>query len=206
MANVQHSTLTDPNLHEPKGIASASANQVYISDGSGSGDWTNANRLPGTGYGYYTNTTYTGVNALAISTTEVLLPFTTAALATQLPITYGGTETALMDLATETLQFVAAGDLHALTLNFTIYSASGSPASMDLNLYGSSDGSTYGTLLASVTETLTKGSGQVVTSTSLFPITSDLATYGAQIKLVTNTGTANIIDIGLISARVHKAR
>lgn len=39
MANVNHSTLTDPYLHEPKGIAAAPAGQVYIADGAGSGDW-----------------------------------------------------------------------------------------------------------------------------------------------------------------------
>ena len=39
MANVNHSTLTDPYLHEPKGVAAASAGSVYIADGSGSGDW-----------------------------------------------------------------------------------------------------------------------------------------------------------------------
>lgn len=36
---VEHVTLTDPNLHEPKGVASASAKEVYVADGSGSGDW-----------------------------------------------------------------------------------------------------------------------------------------------------------------------
>jgi len=40
MADVQHSALTDPNLHEPKGVAAASAGRVYVSDGSGSGDWS----------------------------------------------------------------------------------------------------------------------------------------------------------------------
>jgi hypothetical protein len=39
MANVQHSALTDPNLHEPKGIASANANELYVADGSTSGAW-----------------------------------------------------------------------------------------------------------------------------------------------------------------------
>jgi hypothetical protein len=40
MATVNHSTLTDPFLHEPKGIAAASADRVYIANGSGSGVWT----------------------------------------------------------------------------------------------------------------------------------------------------------------------
>lgn len=33
-------SVTDPNLPEPKGVASASANEVYVADGSGSGDWS----------------------------------------------------------------------------------------------------------------------------------------------------------------------
>lgn len=40
MANVNHSTLTDPYLHEPKGVASASVGKVYVANGSGSGTWT----------------------------------------------------------------------------------------------------------------------------------------------------------------------
>ena len=40
MANVNHSTLTDPYLHEPKGVSTASSGQVYMANGSGSGTWT----------------------------------------------------------------------------------------------------------------------------------------------------------------------
>ena len=40
MADIQHSALTDPNIHEPKGITTALAGQVYIADGSNSGDWS----------------------------------------------------------------------------------------------------------------------------------------------------------------------
>lgn len=34
-----HSSLTGADLHEPKGVASASANTVYVANGSGSGSW-----------------------------------------------------------------------------------------------------------------------------------------------------------------------
>lgn len=37
---VQHSALTGAELHEPKGAAAASANTVYVANGSGSGSWT----------------------------------------------------------------------------------------------------------------------------------------------------------------------
>lgn len=39
MANVSHATLTDPNLHEPKGAATAVASAIYQATGSGSGTW-----------------------------------------------------------------------------------------------------------------------------------------------------------------------
>lgn len=206
MANVQHSSLTDPNLHEPKGISSASANQLYLSNGSGSGVWTNANRFPGTGWGKYTNTTYVGTTALTINTTPLLLPFTTADNVSQLPITLTGTTSSLMNLATETLQFVAVGDLHSLTLTLSVYSVSGSPASMDLSIFGSADGTTYGTLLGETTVSLVKGAGQVITESSLFPVTSDMVTHGARIYLTASSNSFTIINIGLITARVHKAR
>lgn len=39
-----HSSLTDPNIHEPKDISTANSGEVYIADGAGSGAWTT--RLP----------------------------------------------------------------------------------------------------------------------------------------------------------------
>ena len=42
MADVQHSAIADPNIHEPKGVAAAAAGKVYVANGSGSGTWTRA--------------------------------------------------------------------------------------------------------------------------------------------------------------------
>lgn len=44
MANVNHSSLTDPYLHEPKGVAAASVGKVYVANGSGSGAWEDHRR------------------------------------------------------------------------------------------------------------------------------------------------------------------
>lgn len=206
MPNVQHSSLTDPNLHEPKGVAAASANRVYMSNGSGSGAWTLVNLFPGTGWGMYSNTTYVGGTSLAVSTSDVLLPFTTNVDVTQLPITLTGATSNLMDLGTETLLFVSAGDMHSITLNFKIASVVSNPAYIDLKLYGSSDGVTYADLLAETSVARLKASGQYVNVSSLFPVTANMVTYGARLFLRTDTGTANIEEIRLITARVHKAR
>ena len=69
MANVNHSTLTDPYLHEPKGVASASVGKVYVANGSGSGTWTSKETLVGE--------TLTGYidNISASSTVYVPIPF-----------------------------------------------------------------------------------------------------------------------------------
>lgn len=37
--SVQHAVITDPNIHEPKGIATAAVNTIYKADGLGSGAW-----------------------------------------------------------------------------------------------------------------------------------------------------------------------
>ena len=45
---VQHNAITDPDIHEPKGISAATAGKVYVSDGASSGDWKYA---PGKAHG-----------------------------------------------------------------------------------------------------------------------------------------------------------
>lgn len=42
-----HVSITDPYIHEPKGVSSAGAGRVYVSDGLGSGSWEVA-LTPGT--------------------------------------------------------------------------------------------------------------------------------------------------------------
>lgn len=42
MATIQHAAIADPYIHEPKGIATASANTIYVADGAGSGTWIKA--------------------------------------------------------------------------------------------------------------------------------------------------------------------
>ena|SRR5690625_827037 len=43
MADVQHSSLSDPEIHEPKGASTALNNQVLKSDGSGGTKWGGVN-------------------------------------------------------------------------------------------------------------------------------------------------------------------
>ena len=54
MADVNHNTLTDPYLHEPKGASTALAGQIYVANGAGSGVWVENSRIFG---GYLTFST-----------------------------------------------------------------------------------------------------------------------------------------------------
>jgi len=36
---VEHVNITDPEIHEPKGIAAATVGKVYVADGAASGSW-----------------------------------------------------------------------------------------------------------------------------------------------------------------------
>lgn len=36
---IEHDSIVDSELHEPKGVASAALNTVYVADGAGSGNW-----------------------------------------------------------------------------------------------------------------------------------------------------------------------
>lgn len=79
----EHNTLTGSQLHEPKGADTATADQVYISDGAGSGAWTDltSDNIP--------NTTTQGIydyNDLTTASTPIAL----TSAATQYELTNDG--------------------------------------------------------------------------------------------------------------------
>jgi len=101
-----HSTLTGADLHEPKGVAAASAGQIYIADGAGSGAQRN---VPHSAF-YYddigtgtTITTPTAYTLIGPATTGDAVPreFTHNSLGR---LTYTGTTTVDIQI-TVTLSF-----------------------------------------------------------------------------------------------------
>lgn len=52
MTTATHASMAGADLHEPKGVAAATANKVYVSDGAGSGSWL---KLPALGLDTVTN-------------------------------------------------------------------------------------------------------------------------------------------------------
>lgn len=71
MANVNHSTLSDPYLHEPKGCSTALAGQIYVANGTGSGVWVENSRAFG---GYLTFSTSSPYSHSVTTSDTVLNP------------------------------------------------------------------------------------------------------------------------------------
>jgi hypothetical protein len=107
LANVQHNALTDPNIHEPKGITSAANGEVYIANGSGSGTW----KFPsGHAYGELYITAGTTAQTLSAgSATAILNPTDEWAS--------NGSKHVTLIPASGTITVLAAGEY---TLNFWI--------------------------------------------------------------------------------------
>lgn len=69
---IEHVDIVDPEIHEPKGIAAAAVNQVYLADGAGSGNWQLATPHIGVHF-----TDFATPYSLALTTSYQLLAVTT---------------------------------------------------------------------------------------------------------------------------------
>jgi hypothetical protein len=69
----EHSTLTGSDLHEPKGVAAASANTVYVANGSGSGTWRKVAKADLNNTEIFPNQFTVSLTLTDISTAETLL-------------------------------------------------------------------------------------------------------------------------------------
>ena len=120
MANVNHSSLTDPYLHEPKGVAAASVGKVYVANGSGSGTWTAKESLVGetlTGYIENVSTATTVYVPIPFAGTinKVVTVLEAAIGSSDSIITVKNSAAASMGTITITQSGSAAGDVDSLT-------------------------------------------------------------------------------------------
>jgi hypothetical protein len=113
MANVEHSALTDPNLHEPKGLTGTShSGRVYVSNGSASGAWTARQDLITVHIHDISTATDIYVPIINAGTVSKLQTVTSAAIAgSDLIITAYNSSSASMGNLTVTQSGSAAGDV-----------------------------------------------------------------------------------------------
>lgn len=115
----EHSTLTDPELHEPKGASTASSGDVYVADGAGSGSWTT---LPTKGYyviaAYANDISQVETVYLAIPKAGTVVRCATVLMGAlsgaDLGVTVANSAAATMGTITITQSGSAAGDVNAV--------------------------------------------------------------------------------------------
>lgn len=122
MADVEHASLTDPEIHEPKGVASASQGEVYVADGVGSGNWVN--NVP-QGWGLY----HDAAAAQTVNTTGLFLSIDGLGTKTEesyLPREIRGVSS-LWDTTTDEFVPISEGDFYLLHLEGTLSNLTGAP-------------------------------------------------------------------------------
>lgn len=198
MADIQHKNITDPEIHEPKGIAATSADSIYISNGSGSGTWTNFQQLTGTGWVRYVDSV-ASKSITATGSPGTVLTIDKAGA--------GGIETyappnlpaSLWDATTNKLKPAAVGDAYAVVLKFTVNTAN----AVDYITIELDNGTA--TRLGEQVNPLPAVAGEVLTVN--FAIFTDTDTFnnGVIFKAYKNAGaTLTLSDLSISIARIHK--
>lgn len=179
MPTVQHNTLTTTDLHEPKGAAGASADEVYIADGLGSGSW-GPMALPGAMI--YTPSS-ASQSISTIGTTAQTLPFTNDGPSNGVTADSANNRLTLTDAGTYWVSFhtsysiAASGD--AGTYSFVIQDdAADTNLHVDREMAGSSDTASVG-----IAGLLTVGAGSQLTVS----LSSDEAAGTDDINVSTST-------------------
>ena len=191
-----HSSLTDPNLHEPKGATSASAGMVYVSDGAGSGTWT----YSPTGYVRYQNS---GAAQVLTSTPQKLVINGAGSNSTEayLPREIRGTGS-LWDTVTNDITPIAEGDAFVCRLSFPLTANTGSPTLLSLVLdIGATAGITIPIVEAEIP--ILKSVPYTVTTTINFDALDTFLANGGQLFVSVNTGTVTVLNPTIQVTRVH---
>lgn len=196
MANVSHSALTGSDLHEPKGISSASQSQVYVANGSGGGVWTD---WP-SGWGYYKD----NASAQTISTSDTKVTNDGADSTTDetnLPRVIRGS-TSLWNTTTNKIVPITEGDSYALRVDLPVTAKVSSPTILTLKL---DIGGGASPSIVIVSNDLVVTGTPPFTLSVAFPIfcSSTFVSNGGQLFASTDTGTLDIDNPGVFLSRLH---
>ena len=192
---VEHVSITDPEIHEPKGASTATVDQVYIADGAGSGTWTT---WP-FGWGFYKD----NASAQTFNTTAAKLSIDGAGSSTEesyLPREIRGSDS-LWDTTNDDITPIALGDAYALRLDLPITAKTGSPGELLLELDISS-GSTPTTVIVERRVTIDPTPPYNVSIAFPIFVGSTFIANGGQIFLTTDTGTVDITAPGIFLSRI----
>jgi hypothetical protein len=188
---IQHSAIQDPQIHEPKGVATATSGDVYQADGAGSGDWVSKTAWYTWKDGQYTSSAKRSIT----STTRTKVTINGSAL------TDGNGTSGSSFWNTSTNKIVSEDEdyVYEIRFDFKAHSATAS-AYVDVEF---DVGGTSNTILT-YTHILTKTAAtNFVVVNSPFFVDADFNTNGCEIY-VTPSANTDFWDFGIFITRVHR--
>lgn len=200
MANVQHAALTTTDLHEPKGVAGASAFKVYVADGDGSGAWT----ISPHGWGMYADSK-TGASDQVVTNSAAKLQNDGAGAATvitKLPPAIRGSGT-LWDTTNDKFTPMQLHDAYVITLQAVVTSEASSPTELTVQFDIGGTGSVSNVVLERYIELGGRAVPYNINVTGGLYVTATMLTNGVTIYVKTDTGTVDINDFEILINRTH---
>jgi len=190
---IEHNAIADGERHEPKGIASATANQVYIADGAGSGSWSVSVPQPH-GWIYYKDGD--AAQTFGTSPSKLTLDGATSILNTYAPSGVAD----LWDTTNDLITPAALGDSYVVRLDLPITARSGSPNKLTIQLDIGGLVTISNSILTE--ELLVTGTApyNISTTMSIFTLTDFLAN-GGQFFLNVDTGSVDITEPAIFITR-----
>ena len=193
MADVAHSTLTGANLHEPKGVASAAVNKVYVSDGAGGGAWKTQTVM---GWENFDDTgTTSSPIALSLANTQYVLTNDAAGPVTNSTFRLPG-NTSIWNTGTSRFDFSSldVGDVVEMRIDIKP-TTSGANHVLDLEMNFSIGGSVPFTLAFDRGTVKTASTGRIVRYISFFISSTDIRDNPASLTLKSdNTGDSVVVE------------
>lgn len=195
---VDHTIITDPYLHEPKGASTASLGEYYISDGEGSGSW----QYSPTGWGFYADN---GVDQ-TFTTTPALMSVDglgSDSTSLYLPRNIRGTAE-LWDASSNEITPVALGDLYTVRVGLPITAETGSPTEVIIEI-GIGEDATYvdDRIVLSKFSPTGRTTPYIISREITLFGSSSLVTDGGRVWVSTDAGSVTCSKPSILINRTH---
>lgn len=191
-----HSLITDPHIHEPKGISVAGEGEIYIADGNGSGQWT---QWP-LGKAFYQH----GGTGQVITTTPSKLLIDglgTLTRVNRLPREIRGSGN-LWDTTNNRITPVREGDGYLIRVDMPVTAESGAGTTFKVQMEVGS-GLTPSIVMYETYFTTGKVTPYTISMTTTFDIlTAEAMNNGIELFCNTGTGTVTLGSPGIYIAKI----
>ena len=190
--------VTDPNLPEPKGVASASNGDVYVADGEASGTWTQL----GTGWGFYQDGTDNEQSFSNATNNRLTIDGTGSDTEENyLPLNIRGSDS-LWDTANSFIDPISTGDAFVCTLHCPVTERT-TAEYLDLILdIGGNAGSITNEYMR-VRQQVNQTAPFTISYTFSFPTLATFVNNGGRIFMQCNAGSVGITNPSLFISVLH---